>query len=132
MNAAMALGDMDDTAHTKNPSSRYFKPRNGISSQRGAGKFRPKIVRPVLHIYSDSVPTGQSQLQNAFRNRKAVARKVTSRNIAAGCMSGTCPVNKKYFRFIMPAIGSQPSTPAGRATYTLLPAVSKWRTQREN
>ena len=35
MNPAIAVADMLDTAHTKNPSSRYFNPRSGISTHRG-------------------------------------------------------------------------------------------------
>ena len=34
---------------------------------------------------------GQSQLQKALRNRKAMARKVSKRNMAAGCTRGIWP-----------------------------------------
>src|SRR5579883_1902306 len=99
MKAAMAFADMLDTAHTKNPSNRYFRPRRGRSTQRGRRKLRRKTFRPSFHKYSESVPTGHSQLQKALRNRKAMATKVTSRNMAAGCRTGTRPVSRKYFRF---------------------------------
>ena len=107
---------MLETAQTKNPSNKYFSPRNGMSTQRAKRKFRPNNFLPSFPTYSENVPTGHSQLQNALRNRNAIATNVTSRNIAAGCSSGTRPVLRKYFRFIMPAMGSQPSTPAGRPT----------------
>ena len=116
INAAIAQADMLETAHKKNPRSKYFNPRSGISTQPGKRKFRRNNFRPSFHKYSETVPTGQSQLQNALRNKNAIATNVTSKNIAAGCSSGTCLVTKKYFRFIMPAMGSQPSTPAGRDT----------------
>src|ERR1700757_2455078 len=130
MKAAIALADMLETAHTKNASSTYFRPRRGMSTQRTSWKFLRNNFFPNFPRYSDTVPTGHSQLQNALRKRNAIDRNVISRNIAAGCKVGTCPVTKKYFRFIMPAIGSQPSTPAGRLTYTDCPFVSKWRTQK--
>src|SRR5215468_4576688 len=114
--AAIALADMLETAHTKNPSNRYFNPRSGISAQRGRRTFPRNNLLPIRHKYSEIVPTGHSQLQNALRNRNAIARNVTTRNIAAGCNAGTCRVIRKYFRFIMPAMGSQPSTPGGRET----------------
>src|SRR6201993_2600268 len=109
MKAAVAFADMLETAHTKNPSSTYFRPRSGISTHRAKVKFRRNSFLPNFHKYSENVPTGHSQLQNALRNRNAIAKNVTSRNIAAGCNSGTRPVTRKYFRFIMPAMGSQPS-----------------------
>src|SRR5579864_8637940 len=99
---------MLETAHKKNPRSKYFNPRSGISTQPGKRKFRRNNFRPSFHKYSETVPTGQSQLQNALRNKNAIATNVTSKNIAAGCSSGTCLVTKKYFRFIMPAMGGQP------------------------
>src|SRR5438309_1588629 len=105
-----------ETRPKKKPRSKYFNPRSGISTQPGKRKFRRNNFRPSFHKYSETVPTGQSQLQNALRNKNAIATNVTSKNIAAGCSSGTCLVTKKYFRFIMPAMGSQPSTPAGRDT----------------
>src|SRR5438093_8281136 len=115
MKAAIELADIDDTAHTKKPSSRYLSPRSGMSSHRHIRKLRPKTRFPACHRYSKSVPTGQSQLQNALRNRNAMDANVSSKNIAAGCMLGTWPLNSQYLKFIMPAIGNHPSTPAGRA-----------------
>jgi hypothetical protein len=41
------------------------------------------------HKYSEIVPTGHSQLQNALRNRNDIARNAISRNIPAGCSAGT-------------------------------------------
>ena len=55
-----------------------------MSSQRGAWKLRPKISRPPSHSHSDTVPTGHSQLQNAFRATNDMPTNATSRNIAAG------------------------------------------------
>ena len=112
------------TAYPKNPSSRYFRLRSGMSSQRGAWTFRPKISRPPSQSHSDSVPIGHSQLQNAFRATNEMTTKAASRNIAAGWTSGTEPVSRAYFRFIRPAIGSQPSTPGGRPTNAVCPPVS--------
>jgi hypothetical protein len=42
-----------------------------------------------------------------------MSMKAMNRTIAAGWMAGTCPVSRKYFVFIRPAIGNQPSAPAG-------------------
>src|ERR1019366_5190421 len=60
------------------------------------------------------VPTGHNQLQNALRNRNDIATNAIRRNIPAGCNAGTWCDRVRYRRFIKPAIGSQPSTPAGR------------------
>src|ERR1700745_2347505 len=117
MKAAIAFADMLETVHTKNPSSRYFSPRRGMSIQRCKCRFRRNTFCPSFHRYSEMVPTGHSQLQNALRKRNAIERNVKSKNIAAGCSAGTLAVTRKYLRFIMPAIGSHPSTPAGRLTY---------------
>src|ERR1700758_720325 len=114
MKAASSSPAIELTAQTKKPSRRYFSPRSGMSSQRGAKKLRPNNFRPARHKYSEIVPTGQSQLQKALRNRNEIERKVVSRNMAAGCKAGTRCERTKYFRFIRPAMGSQPSTPAGR------------------
>src|SRR5579884_1791235 len=129
MNAAMASADIVEMAQAKNPSSRYFKPRRGISIHFQRTKFRPKYHFPRRPRYSETVPTGQSQLQNALRSRNAMARNVMSRNIAAGWMAGTWPVKRRYLRFMSPAMGSQPSTPAGGAAETGVP-VSIPRTQK--
>src|SRR5438270_14067625 len=102
MKAAMASADMVETAQTKNPSSRYFRPRNGISSQRGSRKLRRKSFRPACHKYSDSVHTGHSQLQNALRNRNAIERNVIMKNMVAGCIAGTGPVSNEYQEYIEP------------------------------
>src|SRR5262249_15056388 len=115
MNNSMDAADMLATAHTKNATSRYFSPRSGRSSHRGKGTLPPKKRRPARQRYSETVPTGHNQLQNAFRNKKEIATKTTNRNNAAGCVKGTWPVLSQYFRFISPAIGSQPSTPGGRS-----------------
>src|SRR5262250_1780381 len=105
MNEASSSAAMELTAHAKKPSSKYFCPRKPTSSQRGKWKLRRKSFRPARHRYSEIVPTGHSQLQNALRNRNEIARKVISRNIPAGCSAGTRRVSTKYFRFIRPAIG---------------------------
>src|SRR5262245_21905422 len=93
MKAAIAPADMEETAHRKNPSRTYFSPRSGMSSQRGARRFLLKTFLPARHRYSEIVPTGHSHEQNALRNRNEMATKVTSRNIAAGCIAGTLPVS---------------------------------------
>src|SRR5215469_16408144 len=116
MKAAIAFADMLETAHTKKPSSKYFRPRSGMSAQRGRWKLFLNNFFPIFQRYSDTVPTGQSQLQNALRKRNAIDKNVINKNIAAGCRAGTWRVTRKYLRFIMPAIGSHPSTPAGRLT----------------
>src|SRR5579885_2932804 len=109
MNSCTASADILLTAQTKNVRSKYLSARRGISSQRGRWRLRRKIWRPARHKYSDKVPTGHSQLQNAFRNKNAIATNVMKRNIAAGCTTGMLPVVIQYFVFISPAIGSQPS-----------------------
>src|SRR5690348_4642761 len=131
MNAAMASADIVEIAQAKNPSSRYFNPLSGISIHFRKTKFRPKNHFPSRPRYSETVPTGHSQLQNAFLSRNAIARNVISRNIAAGCIAGTRPLTSKYFKFINPAIGSQPSTPAGGAEKVAAPD-SILRTHRKN
>src|SRR5579872_842330 len=124
MKAAMESADMAETAHTKNPRRKYFSPRSGMSSQRGIAKLQRKSCRPSRHRYSEIVPTGHSQLQKAFRNRNAIDKKAISKNIAAGWMAGTWPVTSQYFKFIKPAMGSQPSTPGGRETAGVCKPVS--------
>ena len=42
-----------------------------------------------------------------------------NKNMAAGWMEGTRPVSRRYLKFMRPAMGSQPSTPAGRDTEML-------------
>src|SRR5439155_26171638 len=108
---------------------RYFSPRKGMSAQRGRLKLRRKTFLPKRHRYSEIVPTGQSQLQKALRNKKAIDEKVMSRNIAAGCIAGTCPVSSQYLKFITSAMGSQPSTPAG-LTMPVGAEFSNCRTQK--
>src|SRR5438067_6295154 len=51
MKAAIELADIDDTAHTKKPSSRYLSPRSGMSSHRHIRKLRPKTRFPACHRY---------------------------------------------------------------------------------
>ena len=89
--------------------------RSAMSSQRGRRKLRPKVCRPSRHRYSEIVPTGQSQPQKLLRKIHDAARNAISRNMPAGCSRGIWPVSSSTFRFISEAIGSQPSTPAGRA-----------------
>jgi hypothetical protein len=60
-----------------------------MSIQRGRKKLRPKIFCPARHKYSEIVPTGHSQLQNALRNRNYMTRNEISRNMPAGCSAGT-------------------------------------------
>src|SRR3974390_2460900 len=99
MKSRMPISDMLEMAQTKNPSRRYFRLRSGKSSQRGRKKLRPKSFFPAPHRYSENVPAGQSQLQNALRNKNAMERNVSSRNIAAGCTFGISPLRNQYFRF---------------------------------
>ena len=120
---------MRTITYTNSASSMYFRLRSGMSNHRGNAKLRRNVRRPSFHRYSENVPTGQSQEQNDFRSRKDIARNAINRNIPAGCTAGTVPVITRYFKFINAAIGSQPSTPAGRAAYREAPAVSKKRTQ---
>src|SRR5580704_9648221 len=124
MNPSIACADIVETAHTKKPTKTYFRLRKGRSIQRGSVKFRRNTLRPARHRYSEMVPTGHNQLQKALRKRNATETKVISRNMAAGCIAGTRPVSRKYLKFIMPAMGSQPSTPAGRFNEVLKLPVS--------
>ncbi len=107
-----------------------MNPRIGKSSQRGSGKFRPNTFFPARHKYSEIVPTGHSQLQNAFRSKNAIAKNAISRNIAAGCTCGIRPLKIQYLKFINPAIGNQPSTPAGRRKPSRIAPVSNCLTQK--
>ena len=75
---------MEEIAQTKNARSKYFNPRRGVSSQRQIRKFRLNSFCPSSPRYSEMVPIGHSQLQNALRRRNDIARKLISRNIAAG------------------------------------------------
>ena len=61
-----------------------------------------------------------------------MSKKAMNRIMAAGWMAGMCPVSRKYFAFISPAIGSQPSAPAGRDTLKPVAPCSRERTQRRN
>ena len=101
-----------------------------MSTQRGSVKFRPKVERPSFHRYSETVPTGHSQLQNDLRKTNEIARNDTNRKKPAACTRGTCPVTRKYFNCISPSMGSQPSTPAGRETSIARPPLSAQRTHR--
>ena len=132
MKSRRASAGIQAMIETKNSSSRYFRPRSSGSSQRGTCQLRPKTLRPSFHSVSDAVPTGQSQPQKDFFSTTLIARKATSRNMAAGCIVGARPVSTKYLRFIRPAMGSQPSTPAGRETCQPCPPRSKKRTQSRN
>ena len=84
MNAEISAAVMPATAQAKKASRRYFSPRSGMSSQRGAANVRPNSSRPPCHSHSEIVPTGQSQLQNAFRKIHDIATKATRRKSAAG------------------------------------------------
>src|SRR5215472_16961801 len=130
MNPAIAAADIEEIAQTKNPRRRYFSPRRGISIQRHMRKLRPKSFWPSRPRYSETVPMGQSQLQKALRRRNEIARNVISRNMAAGWIAGTRPVNKKYLKFIRPAMGSQPSIPGGGAAIVEFAPFSSARTQK--
>src|SRR5512140_3132946 len=101
----------------------YLRLRRPMSAHRGGKKLRRNARRPSFQSHSESVPTGQSQLQNALRKISEIARNEISRNIPAGCSRGNSPVRRKTFRFINEAIGSQPSTPGGRWTQTERPPV---------
>src|SRR5262249_19813435 len=98
--------------------------RSATSSRRGKRKLRPKVVFPKRHRYSEAVPTADNQQQKLLRSSHEIARNVTNRNMPAGCRRGSSPVAQNNFRFIKEAIGSQPSTPAGRAVQTACPPVS--------
>ena len=60
-----------------------------------------------------------------FEQKTLISMKPMKRNMAAGWICGTWPVSRKYFVFIRPAMGSQPSTPAGRETLKPVPPRSK-------
>jgi hypothetical protein len=130
MKSRSASAGIHAITNTKNPSNKYFSPRSSPSSHRGTLKFRPKTRRPSFHNVSDAVPTGHSHPQNDFFSTTLIARNAISRNIAAGCIAGTRPVVSRYFKFISPAMGSQPSTPAGRLTIQPWPPRSNQRTHR--
>ena len=68
----------------KNPSSRYFNGRSVRSTQRGKIQFRLNVLRPSFQSHSESVPTGQIQLQNPRRSSSEIKRNAASRTIAAG------------------------------------------------
>jgi hypothetical protein len=55
-----------------------------MSNQRGSAKLRPKVASPPFQSHSESVPTGQIQLQNDLRYIQEIARKAMSMNIPAG------------------------------------------------
>ena len=84
MNAETSAAVMPATAQAKKASSRYFNPRSGMSSQRGAANVRPNSSRPPCHSHSEIVPTGHSQLQNALRKTQDMPTKATRRKSAAG------------------------------------------------
>src|ERR1041385_8506082 len=100
--------DIFPITNTKKLSNRYFSPRSGISIQNGSARLDLNILRPSFQSISDNVPTGHSHEQNAFFSRRLIKRKARIRNIAAGWTGGTWWVSEKYFRFIKPAMGSQP------------------------
>src|ERR1035437_2158131 len=99
---------------TKKARSRYFKQRRGRSAHLGMRRLRLRMRRPSFHRNSENVPTGQSHEQKAFLKSRLMSTNARKRYMAAGWMEGTCPVSSRYLEFINPAMGSQPSTPAGR------------------
>src|SRR5579883_270867 len=110
----------------------YFNERSGKSIHRGTVKFRLKSCRPSFHRYSETVPTGQIQLQNDFRNNSELKTKALKRKKAAGCIRGRCAVAATYLNCIRTSMGSQPSTPAGREAAVVSPPVSAQRTHIQN
>ena len=97
----------------------------GCRASAAPGSCGRTISRPPSQSHSDSVPIGHSQLQKAFRATKRDRRRTppggTSRPDAR---RARCPSSSVYFRFIRPAMGSQPSTPGGRLTKAVCPPVS--------
>src|SRR5690242_10942533 len=112
-NARIAVTGMAAIAYPNSPSNKYLIPRSAMSSARGSRQFFRNVFLPRRHKYSESVPTGQSQLQKDLRSSHEIERNAISRNIPAGCMREMDPVSAKTLRFIREAIGSQPSTPGG-------------------
>src|SRR5258708_3009341 len=113
------------TAYRKSPSRMYFSDRSAMSPHRWIFQLRRNVFLRYIHKYSEIVPTGQSQLQKLLRSSQHIAMKEMSRKRPAGWMPGSSPVNRKAFRFINEAIGSQPSTPGGRAGSGPPPAGSE-------
>ena len=66
----------------------YFRPRSGMSSQRGAAQRAPNTDWPVCQSHSEIVPTGQIQLQKALRSRNEIARKAIEHEHAGGMQLG--------------------------------------------
>src|SRR5450756_2467001 len=88
MKSLRAVADMLTTMKRKNPISRYFRLRKGISSHRGMVRFRWKSLRPSFHRYSEIVPTGHSHEQNAFLTIRLESKKTEASTIAEGWISG--------------------------------------------
>ncbi len=109
---------------TKNSSSRYLRLRSGQSSQVQIRKVRPNRRRPSFQTASERVPTGQSQAQKLLRASRLMATKVSSKTRAAGCTRSIVPVTSQDFKPTSAPMGRNPSTPGGRATNTVAPAVS--------
>src|SRR6266702_3114162 len=99
----------------------YFRLRSGRSNQRGTVRLRRKSLRPSFQRTSETVPTGHNQEQNVFFSSMLDNRKAAANTIAAGWIDGARWVTRKYLRFIRPAMGSQPSIPAGRSTERVPP-----------
>ena len=123
-NARIAGTDIEPTAYRNSPSRTYLRLRNAISARRGRRNVRPKVCRPSRHRYSEIAPTGHSQPQKLLRNIQDAARNAIRSSMPAACMAGIRPVSSRAFRFISDAIGSQPSTPSGRAASIDRPPVS--------
>src|SRR4029077_12785195 len=95
MNSSTAPEDIFATAQKKKPSKAYLSARSGMSIQRGSSKLRCRNLRPIRHRDSERVPTGQSQLQNALRNRNAIARNDEEKHrgrVSCGDVSGCEPI----------------------------------------
>ena len=63
------------TAYAKRMSRTYFRVRRPMSNHFGSAQFRLNVLRPNFQRYSETVPTGQSQPQNAFRKRSEIPEK---------------------------------------------------------
>src|SRR5579863_1480461 len=116
MKPSSASADIHPMNARKSASRIYLSARKGMSAHLSRRRFRLKSQRPSFQRFSERVPTGHSQEQNAFLSNMLISRKLKNKYMAAGWISGTRPVMNKYFAFISPAMGSQPSIPAGRET----------------
>ena len=113
MKAASSSAAIELTAQTKKPSSRYFRPRRGMSSQRGSMNCGGKAYVPAAtsirrwfppDTASCRTPCGTGTTWQETRSAETFPPDARRERDASA----------RYRRFISPAIGSQPSTPAGR------------------